>query len=293
MKLATDITAEARTLGDVVDNSCDCGVPDRAAFIAPDAVVRGAPPTGVAGGHVIEHVAIPAGTFLMGDSSGDENRADGEHPQHLVTLEGFGIDATTVTNTVFARFVEETGYRTEAEEFGFSAVFHLTVAAPREDIMGPAVGTPWWYGVTGADWRHPGGRTSVIAGLENHPVVHVSWNDAMAYCAWAGRRLPTEAEWEYAARGGLPCSQIPVGKRRGRRRGMACEHLAGLVPALQRSRGRMAHNVSRAIFRTEWLGALAGGRQRLGVVRGLVRPVLLSAFACGEPAGPVPQEPRV
>lgn len=164
-----------------------------------------------AGTHPIEHVEIPAGTFLMGDSSGDRNPGDGEVPLHEVTLEAFRIDATTVTNDAFAAFVDATGYRTEAEVFGFSAVFHLALAAPAEDVVGRPAGTPWWLGVRGADWAHPGGRDSSIEGLGDHPVVHISWNDAQAYCAWAGRRLPTEAEWEYASRGGLHAARYPWG----------------------------------------------------------------------------------
>ncbi|MBP2380145.1 formylglycine-generating enzyme family protein [Brachybacterium sacelli] len=163
------------------------------------------------GQHGIEQAHIPAGTFTMGDSSGDRNRADGETPRHEVVVSAFDIDATTVTNADFARFVEATDYRTEAEQFGFSAVFHLAVAADPDELMDPTAGTPWWRGVRGADWRRPGGSRSDIEGLEDHPVVHVSWNDALAYCGWAGRRLPTEAEWEYAARGGIDSAKYPWG----------------------------------------------------------------------------------
>jgi sulfatase modifying factor 1 len=161
--------------------------------------------------HGVEQARVPAGEFTMGDSSGDRNPGDGEVPLHRVALGAFEIDATTVTNDDFARFVDDTGYRTEAETFGFSAVFHLAVQAPPSDVMGSAAGTPWWLGVRGADWAHPGGSDSTLDGLADHPVVHVSWNDAQAYCAWAGRRLPTEAEWEYAARGGLEAAKYPWG----------------------------------------------------------------------------------
>jgi len=180
--------------------------------------------------HTIEQCAIPAQTFTMGDATGDGNPGDGEWPTHAVQLDAFEIDATTVTNADFARFVDATGYRTEAETFGYSAVFHLARACDDADIVGQPPATPWWFGVRGADWRHPGGALSSLDGLADHPVVHVSWNDAIRYCAWAGRRLPTEAEWECASRGGLTGARYPWGDELGD--AWACNIWQGTFPSV-------------------------------------------------------------
>ena len=155
---------------------------------------------------------LPGATFAMGDSTGEGYPADGEGPVHEVTLPAYRIDATTVTNEEFARFVKVTGHVTTAEREGFSAVFHLAFTGDRRDILGRAPETPWWLGVRGASWRTPEGPGSGIGRRSHHPVVHVSYDDALAYCAWAGTRLPTEAEWEYAARGGLAGARFPWGE---------------------------------------------------------------------------------
>ncbi|WP_298805138.1 formylglycine-generating enzyme family protein [uncultured Pseudokineococcus sp.] len=165
-----------------------------------------------AGEHRVEQAAVPAQVFAMGDARGDGRRGDGETPVHAVELDAFSIDVTSVTVADFARFVDATGHVTEAEVFGFSAVFHLALAARDEDVLGRPAQTPWWFGVRGADWRHPGGPLSDVDGLEEHPVTHVSWNDAVAYCAWAGRSLPSEAQWECASRGGVDGARYPWGE---------------------------------------------------------------------------------
>ena len=149
----------------------------------------------------------------MGTDDPGGYRADGEGPSHPVELGGYRIGRYTVTNEEFAAFVSASGYRTTAEEYGNSFVF----AGLLPDEFPPTRGVqsaPWWRQVDGANWRHPEGPQSRVDGRGDHPVVHVSWLDALAFCAWSGTRLPTEAEWERAARGLREGSHFPWGDTR-------------------------------------------------------------------------------
>jgi sulfatase modifying factor 1 len=186
---------------DAAQNEFACCAPSRGP-VAPESPGLWLMP-GRQDGPVAGMVLLPGGEFLMGTDDAEGFPKDGEGPVRPVRVSPFCIDICAVSNDRFAAFVADTGHVTDAERFGWSYVFAgFLPAALRRGAPRPEQ-APWWCGVRGATWRAPEGPASTLDGRGDHPVVHVSWMDASAYCRWAGHRLPTEAEWEYAARGGL------------------------------------------------------------------------------------------
>ena len=191
-------------------------------------------------------VWIPGGIFSMGGDN-EQARQD-EFPKHQVKLNGFFMDITEVTNAQFAKFVAATGYVTTAEkDIDWDELKkQLPSDTPKPDaetlkaaslVFVPTSGevslqdySQWWNWSHGANWKHPQGKDSTIDGKDNYPVVHISWDDANAYCKWAGKRLPTEAEWEFAARGGLSKNVYTWGNKKVDEEKFHCNYFQGNFP---------------------------------------------------------------
>ena len=193
-------------------------------------------------------VWIPAGNFMMGGDN-EQARKD-EYPKHGVKVNGFYMDATEVTNAQFSEFVKATGYITTAEKDinwdEIKSQVPPNTPKPPDSVLKAAslIFVPtksevnlndysqWWAWTRGANWKHPNGPNSDIIGKDNFPVTHVSWDDAVAYSKWAGKRLPTEAEWEYAARGGLVNNTYSWGKTFDEMGASKCNFWQGNFPYL-------------------------------------------------------------
>jgi formylglycine-generating enzyme len=221
--IACNSNTKTATTANQADSAVACasGLPSRFGSLADTSSIR-------QGENSTEGmINIPGGEYKMG-ASDNEGQPD-EYPQHHVKVDGFWMDATEVTNAQFEKFVKATGYITTAEkkpdweeikkqlppgtpkpDDSLLVASSLVFTAPDHPIAVNDA-SQWWTWVKGADWRHPQGPSSNIKGKENLPVVHISWDDAQAYCRWSGKRLPTEAEWEWAARGGLNNNIYPWG----------------------------------------------------------------------------------
>ncbi|MEY9558676.1 formylglycine-generating enzyme required for sulfatase activity [Sinorhizobium fredii] len=223
-----------------------------------------------------EMVWIPGGTFLMGS----DRHYPEEAPAHKVEVTGFWMDACTVTNQEFAAFVEATGYVTLAER----PVDPKDYPGAKPDMLAPAsvvFSKPrtrvdlrnhynWWAYLRGANWRHPHGPGSSIERLLDHPVVHVAYEDAGAYAMWARKELPTEAEWEFAARGGLEAAEYVWGDEWAPGGRPMANTLARRIPLAKPVRGRLRNDLSRRKLSGQWLRPLRHGRQCLAMDIGLV-----------------------
>ena len=197
--------------GEALDERCSSTEDDLEKLLSAEKFQR---PTVLTSSLTNGYIEVPGGVFSMG--SGDVPSSvlqDGESPVRRIRVAGFYMQIYEVSNAEFASFVSETGHVTEAESFGDSFVLeNLLSEEVQAEITQAVQDAPWWLPVGGASWFQPEGIDSNINSRGDHPVVHVSWNDAVAFCKWKDDgRLPTEAEWEYAARGGLEGRLFPWG----------------------------------------------------------------------------------
>ena len=223
-------------------------------------------------------------------------------PIHRVYVDGFWMDTTEVTNEQFAKFVEATGYVTIAERTPRAEDF--PGAPPENLVAGAVVFSPpdhpvplndhfqWWSYVKGANWRHPEGPESSLAGRERYPVVQIAYDDAVAYATWAGKRLPTEAEWEFAARGGLSGKLYAWGDEFTPGGRWMANTLSGALPRQRYGRGWLRRHRARGAVRSQRLRPLRRGRERLGVGERLVSTRLLRAARVRRRRRAQPARPR-
>jgi formylglycine-generating enzyme required for sulfatase activity len=179
-------------------------------------------------GRAAETIAVKGGESFVGTDD-PVISGDGEGPARKVLLQDFHLEVETVTVRRFAEFVDATGHVTESERFGMSAVF-APLLKDQGMVTGGVVNTPWWTRIDGASWKHPEGPGSSIEERLDHPVTQVSWNDATAFAAWVGGRLPTEAEWEHAARGGNRRRRFPWGDEEPSDENIFCNIWQGEFP---------------------------------------------------------------
>jgi len=193
-----------------IEEACSCCAPVTPLDLPPPAAYQATPPVErqPSGASAYATVEIPGGRAEIGTDR-PVIAADGEGPRRFQKIGRFRLGMTAVTNAEFSAFVAATGYVTEAERFGWSFVFWAHVEGV--DTTAAVVGTEWWRRVDGASWRAPYGPASTLDGREAYPAVHVSWRDAGAFAGWVGGRLPSEAEWEHAARGGRVGAIYPWG----------------------------------------------------------------------------------
>ena len=218
----------------------------------------------------------------MGTDSPEGFPEDGEGPSREVAVASFRIAATAVTNAQFREFVKATGYITEAEQVGVSFVFYLQVEQALRDLIRQVPsGLPWWLSIEGACWQRPTGPGSNIYDRLDHPVVQVSWNDAIAYCQWRNCRLPSEAQWELAARGGLGHSRYAWGEELYPKGQMQCQIWQGEFPNLP-APGWSPGTVAVDRFAPNGFGLFNTAGNVWEMVSGLVQSRLPSGYGAGK-----------
>ncbi len=225
-------------------------------------------------GSTSDMVHLDGGCFLMGTDSDEAFPADGEGPIRKVILDPFYMDRYPVTNRSFSEFIEATGYTTEAERFGWSFVFrgHIAPEDSARLVEDTVQAAPWWCKVRKADWRHPEGPDTTVAGRENYPVVHVSWHDANEFATMGREAAADRSRMGIRGARRSRAKALSLGRRANAGRPTPLQHLARRVSGSGHGRGRI-------------LGARAGGRvsakriwtihdygERVGMVRGLVQP---------------------